>query len=209
MLQNKPINIVIADDNSFFGAALKDSLQASGLIEVKAVFTRIAELILYTSTHNFDILILDINFDGESSLDYISKIKPLDATFKIIALTSHNNDFIKENALDKGISVFVGKDSVFKDFSKIISDCFNDHKKRIKTLPSKYLIGNIKYTKQKILVLQALYKHSDKNEADIASTLCISESSLKSHKRELFEITNTSNTRELIKFGIKNGLILT
>ncbi|WP_299434498.1 hypothetical protein [uncultured Aquimarina sp.] len=31
---------------------------------------------------------------------------------------------------------------------------------------------------------------------------------LKSHKRELFEITDTKNTPELIKFGIQNGLII-
>ena len=36
----------------------------------------------------------------------------------------------------------------------------------------------------------------------------LSESAIKSHKQALFELTNSSNTQELIKFGIKKGLII-
>ncbi|MGJ8745021.1 hypothetical protein [Polaribacter sp.] len=47
-----------------------------------------------------------------------------------------------------------------------------------------------------------------KKEKELSKTLHISESSLKSHKRDLFEITNTKNTPELIKFGIQQGIII-
>ena len=64
------------------------------------------------------------------------------------------------------------------------------------------------FTERKLEILQSLYNHSDKNEKDLSKILNISMASLKTHKRELFEITNTANANDLIKFGIKNGIII-
>ena len=75
-------------------------------------------------------------------------------------------------------------------------------------ISSKISVDNYKFTKRKLEVLQALYIHSDKNEKELSTILNITESSIKSHKRELFEITNTKSTPELIKFGIRKGLIV-
>ena len=73
---------------------------------------------------------------------------------------------------------------------------------------NKITIGNYNFTKRKLEILEALYIHSDKKEKEIAHILNISESALKTHKKGLFDISNTKNTPELIKFGIQNGLIL-
>lgn len=203
------LKIVIADDNKFFAEALKDSLKQHSEFKIIATLHTVDEVINFTQNNLLDILILDVNFKGISSLNYISKIRKHNSLFKILALTTLNNNFIKQEAKEKGIDYFVGKDTDFSMFKNTILDCFysSSVRKKVNNL-SKITINNLKFTKRKLAVLQALYTHSEKNGKAVASILKINENTLKSHKRELFEITNTKSTSELIKFGIKNGLII-
>ena len=166
------------------------------------------DLIAYTTTSSFDILILDINFNGESSLNYIDEIRPPGKYFKIISLTSLNNEHIKSNALKKGVDMFIGKDSDFTRFKSIIIGVHCSESVEQPNNDSRKQVDYLRLTDRKLEVLQALYKYADKKEIEISTLLNISENSLKSHKRELFEITDTNNTPDLIRFGIKNGLIL-
>lgn len=207
-MSKNPIRIVIADDNRFFCDALKDSLNFHKELTVINTFTTLESLINYTTNHKFDILVLDVNFNGESSLDNIDKIKLKSSSFKIIALTTMNNSFIKDKAYRNGVDFFLGKDTDLNNFKDEILSCYYSDLAAIEPSTSKIKIGNYIFTKRKIEILQALYIHSDKKEKELSETLNISESSLKSHKRDLFEITNTKNTPELLKFGIQNGLIV-
>lgn len=207
-MTEKKLQIVLADDNQFFCEALKDSLQKHEEFNVIAFFTSIIELIDFTNSNSFDLLVLDINFNGESSLDFLDKIKPESANFKIISLTTLNNNFIQSEALKKGVNYFIGKDSDLRNFKKIILDCMVNEESGNNTFSKKIQIDNLIFTQRKLEILQNLYIHSDKKEEEISKLLNISVSALKTHKRELFEITNSSNTIELIKFGIQNGLII-
>lgn len=207
-MNNEIIKVVIADDNVFFCDALKDSLQNHNNIDVVKTISNLDSLIEFSKTKSFDLLILDVNFNGVNSLDYLNKIKNQKSNFKIIALTTLNNNFIKNKALENGIDTFVGKDTDFNKFKEILTDCYYSSKKSIKYNFKKINIKNLIFTKRKIEILQALYKFSDLKEKEISEKLNISENSLKTHKRDLFEITNTNNTIDLIKFGIQNGIII-
>ncbi|TXD49092.1 response regulator transcription factor [Polaribacter sp. IC073] len=204
----KPIRIVIADDNRFFCDALKDSLNMHEELNVVATFTTLKELFKFTNFYNLDVLILDVNFNSKCSLDFIDQIKPTDKTFKIIALTTMNNNFIKEKAINNGVDIFVGKDGNLENFKEIILHCFVDKTIKPSKISSKISVDNYTFTKRKLEILQALFNHSDKKEKELSAILNITESSLKSHKRDLFEITHTKSTPELIKFGIQKGLII-
>jgi|GEM_PF-2756312 len=202
-----PIKIVIADDNKFFCEALKDSLNFHKEFTVNNIFITLESLIDFTSKNTFDILILDINFNGTSSLDYLSDIRKTTADFKIICLTTLNNSAIKNEAFKKGIDCFIGKDDDFSSFKHIILNCYkNDTKKQNEYFKLK--INNHKLTSRKIEMLKHFYEYADKTEKELSAILNISESTIKTHKRELFEITQTKNTQDLLKFGIQNGLII-
>ena len=207
-MNKNSIQIVIADDNNFFCDALKDNLNSNSEFNVIATFTDLDSLINYTNVATFDLLILDVNFNGISSLDYISQIRKDKSKFKIISLTTLNNNYIKQQIAEKNIDYFVGKDSDLSQFKEHIFNCLENKNELKNDVSKKIKVGHFTFTKRKIEVLQALYKHSNKNESEIAAILNISENSLKSHKRELFEITNTKSTPELIKFGIQKGLII-
>lgn len=206
----KKIKIAIADDVNVFSEALKESLETDRDIQVVKVFNDLYSLEKNIQSLFIDVLILDINFKGQSSLSIVDKLFSRFNNFKIIALTTLDNEPMRQSAKEKGIHYFVGKDislSKFKMFVKSIA--FNDD---IGPNPEvafkKMKVGNMSLTKVKIRVLQGLYEYAAFNEECIANELGIKESTLKTHKRELFEIFDTKKVAELIKIGIKNGIII-
>ena len=207
-MDNPPIKVVIADDNRFFCDALKDSLSQHKELEIVNTFIKLDDLVDFLGLNTFDVLILDVNFNSENSLTYVDRLKSIAPDLKIISLTTMNNNFMKEEAYGRGVDVFLGKDSDLGNLKNIIKACFNNAINKYIKQGKKVNIDNRIFTKRKIEILQALYEHSDKKEESISQLVCITEASLKSHKRELFEITNTKNTLDLIKFGIQNGLII-
>lgn len=206
---DQPIEVVIADDNIFLSQALAENLNNSSVINVTRTFNNLKSLIEYVPLSSFDVLILDINFNGKSSLEYIEKIKEKRKDFKIIALTTLNNSFTKQMALEKGIDLFKGKDSAYDNFADTIIDCFtNEICNKTKSKSTSYFIDDTRFTQTKIGVIRGLYEHSGKTEAEIADILNISTSALKGHKRQLFEMTNTTKIVDLIKFGLNNGILI-
>jgi len=205
---NKKINVVIADDNRFFCEALADFLNNSSEINITKTEINLQKLIEYTNNNSFDVLILDINFNGTSSLDFIDEIRPNKNEFKIIVLTTMNNNFIKTKASKLNIAGFIGKDEDLNTFKDIIIDTYNNGININPSDSKKVKINNLKFTLQQLYILETLYKHSDKTESELSEILETTVPNLKYHKQQLFQITDTKNISQLIKFGIQNGLII-
>lgn len=204
------IQLVIADDNLFFAEALEESLNLKNGFEVKTIISNLIDLEEYCNTNTFDILILDINFKGKNSLDYLTRIRKQKEDFKIIVLTSLNDTFNRTIAEKHHVELFLSKEASFKDFSTTLLQCYENsnlegasvsHKKGVE-------ISGVNFTETKIRVLRSLYKYSGRTEKEIAKELHISESSLKTHKRQLYEMTDTNRIADLLKFGFENGILL-
>ncbi len=210
MIANSTIKVAIADDNIFLAEALAENLNNSDSIKVTKTIDSVSGLIAYMPESDFDILILDINFNGTSSLDYIDQIKKHRKNFKIIALTTLDNEYTRQLAKAKGIDFFKGKNTSYDNFIQTVINCHNSKKtsKVKKRISNTVLINKVKFTQTKVNVLKALYEHSGKTEIEIAKYLNISVSSLKTHKRQLYEMTNTTRIVDLIKFAFNNGILI-
>lgn len=210
MSHSSKIRLVIADDNRFFAEALRDNLLKSSCFEVVSVEYDIQSLIKCAAVKQFDVLVLDVNFAGINSLDYIGQIKQENNNFKIATLTSVDTSYTKAYAKSKGVDLFLSKNSVFSDFEKKIKECYLSIGNDLVTNDNEAIVVNgLKFTSRKIKVLRALYVYSDLTELQISEHLNISLSALKGHKKDLFELSNTNKVAGLIKFGIEHGILLT
>jgi len=205
---NDVIQIVIADDNLFFAEALAESLSIKGSFNIKRVISNLSELKSYCNTNSLDILILDINFKGKSALDCLQLIRKEKTDFKIIILTSLNDEFNKSLADKHQVELFLSKEASFNDFSNTLLQCYNSNISKSINTKKGIEINGVNFTDTKIKILKSLYCHSGKTEREIANELNISESSLKTHKRQLYEMTNTNRIVDLLKFGFENGILL-
>ncbi len=196
--------IIISDDNHFFVEALAKHLDNQENIEVIAKCTSIQDTIEQVKSCFFNILLLDVNFCGESSIDHINTLKSLKKDFTLIMLSTLNNSFIRDAAFKEGAAGFIGKDDDFNLFPTTIKKIHCQHQEH--SISKKHFVVNEHYTTRQLEILQAIYDHS--TEKEIANQLHISLSTLKSHKQQLFSKANAKNNIELIRFGITNNLII-
>lgn len=195
--------IIIADDNLFFLGILENYLGSFEEFKIVACCNTIDETIQYTNNTQFDILILDLSFNGERSLDHILQIRPTKELFKIICLTSYNNPIITKDVIADGVDLLIGKDSDFKDFPNIIKDLHILNTVESKTAEKETVF----LTKRQLTILKCCYQFN--TEKEICQHLNISANTLKMHKQHLFSKTGTKNTLELLKFAIQKGIIIT
>lgn len=199
----KVYKIIIADDNKFFLDALENYLESFDDFKVITTCSTINKTISYTNNTCFDLLILDLSFKGERSLNAIDKIRPNEHDFKIICLTSFNNSVIQNEVYTNGIDYFMGKDMDLVNFPRVIRKLLDSSEN---TIPTEDKNPKKELSLRQIEIIKACFEYS--TEKDIASHLDISINTLKSHKQILFNKTNAKNNLELIKYGIKEGIII-
>lgn len=202
------IRVVIADDNKYFADALADSLKQNCAIEIIKKCYLLTDLKKIVESVIFDVLLLDVNFNGENALEFLKKLN-IKKSIKIIAITTLNNEFIKNEAMQSGVHQFIGKDSNLTLLPSIIENIMLTSNNINKpTAKKKFIFDDNSITDRKIEILRSLYKYAHLTEEELALKLNISLVTLKTHKQELFALTNTKNVASLLKFGIKKGLIL-
>lgn len=204
------IKVAIADDISYFSQALQSVLIQEGTISVVKVINSFESLVDYCESGVFDILLLDVNFNQVNTLENIQLFRPDYKKFKVIVVTSLEKEYIKTLAHNANVSAFVSKNSNLDRLKGIIEHCFynTSYYKMTPQEKTSVVINGVTFTERKIEVLKAIYEFSDLTDKEVASKLGIAYSSLKTHKRELFEMTNTKGVSTLIKYGLKNGVLL-
>lgn len=203
MLKSCPYKIVLADDHPFFLDALRLTFEQHKKFKVIKTCSNLQELIATTNYTCFDLLILDLNFNGIKSTDFIEDIRKNKTDFKIVCLSSHDHHIIKDQILNTGIDAFYSKNKNIDEFiSEIIKilDTTDSVDQEVSSA------ANIEYTQRELEVLEALYDKT--NDPDAAKSLCLSLSTFKTHKQSLYRKTNSKNNIDLIKYAIQNGLLV-
>ncbi|WP_010134602.1 response regulator transcription factor [Ochrovirga pacifica] len=203
-MDKRIFKIIIADDNRFFADALRDFLNKKKSFDVLATCNTIDDTIKQTNSTNFDLLILDLSFRGVRSLDFIKQIRPEKSKFKIVCLTSYNNKIIKNEAIKNGVDHFLGKDDSIENFPALIKTILTSDIKIHNAIQPQ--LSSCELTARQIDIIKACFIFS--TEKEIADSLGISINTLKTHKQNLFTKTSTKNNIQLIKFGIKEGIIV-
>ncbi|NJB82491.1 response regulator transcription factor [Wenyingzhuangia aestuarii] len=198
----KKYRIILADDNRFFSDALKSYLENNECFKIVAICNTIKSTIINTNNVDFDLLILDLSFKGINSINYLKDIRPDHKIFKIICLSSFDNAILQQEIIDLGVDYMASKNDSIETFPLLIKNVMESNIDAICNQKKQATLSE-----RQIEIIKACYEYS--TEKDIADSLNISINTLKSHKQNIFSILNVKNNIELIKFAIKEGLLIT
>lgn len=109
--QIEAIRIVIADDHAIVRRGLRQLLDAERGFEVVAEAEDVATARRYLRGHHPDVLVLDLNMPGESSLEAIPKLRSEFPSTQIVVLTMQNEPAYARTALSAGVLGYVLKES--------------------------------------------------------------------------------------------------
>ena len=169
---------------------------------------------LINKTHP-DVVLLDINMPNLDGLQVLSIMKQQKMKSKVIMLTIHKDvDYLIE-ALDAGCDGYVLKDSDSETLKKAIFDVYNGEtfiEPSLTVLLNSSLAERdvmkdklSELTKREVEVLKLIA--SGMFNKEIASTLCISERTVKNHVSNIFKKIEVSDRTQAAVFAIKNNLV--
>jgi len=105
------IRVVLADDHSVVRRGVRQLLEAEGDFEVVAEAADAESARRYVRGHRPDVLVLDLNMPGGSSLETIPQLREESPDTQIVVLTMQNEPAYARRALSDGVLGYVLKES--------------------------------------------------------------------------------------------------
>lgn len=212
------IKVVIADDHALLreGLAKILSLESNFLIVGEANCGD--EAIALTRTLKPDVVLMDINMPGLNGIEATKIIKEEMPQVEIIALTIHEDEEYIFELVRAGVSGYILKDIQPEQLIKAIKDVA-EGKTAIQPNITAKLLGEFnrlsdrktnmfscdQLTARELEVIKLIAQGMPNKE--IASTLYISEKTVKNHITNIFRKLNVEDRTQAALFALKNKIV--
>ncbi len=209
------VNILLADDHRMVREGIRCLLENVPEFNVVGEAADGYECISLVNKTKPNIVLLDIDMPNMNGIDALRIIKEQKMLCKVIMLTRHNEIDYLMKALEIGCDGYILKESNFDTLKKAIFKVYSGDK-YIEPNMMPLLNANMKeksnvkkkiseLTRREIDVLKMIASGSFNKE--IASTLNISERTVKNHVSNIFKKIEVSDRTQAAVFAIKNGII--
>ncbi len=209
------VNILLADDHRMVREGIRYLLETVSEINIVAEAGDGYECINMVNKTKPNIVLLDIDMPNMNGIDALRIIKEQKMICKVIMLTRHNEIDYLMKALEIGCDGYILKESSFDTLKKAIFKVYSGDK-YIEPNMMPLLNANMQeksnvkkkiseLTRREIDVLKMIASGSFNKE--IASTLNISERTVKNHVSNIFKKIEVSDRTQAAVFAIKNGII--
>ncbi|MBO5165272.1 MAG: response regulator transcription factor [Lachnospiraceae bacterium] len=212
---NRIIKVMIADDHVLMREGIRQLLEFDGTIQVIAEASDGVECLEKLKTLNPEVLLLDINMPNMNGIEVLEKIKTRSLGVKVLILTVHNEVEYLIKAVDIGADGYLLKDSGSAELKKAISIVMSGENyiqpSLIPALNSRLVARDVdkekieSLTKRELEVLIQVANGMFNKE--IATTLNISERTVKNHISNIFKKIDVSDRTQAAVFAIKNDII--
>jgi len=217
-MKHKPIKIVIADDHTIVRQGLKKLLEEEDYMKIIGEAMNGREAVRKVQELKPDIVIMDIAMPILNGIEATRQIKQSPLKTKVIILSMHDHNRYIRELLSIGVSGYLLKDAVSGDIIKAILAAVKGDIYLSPSISSRVIddyVGMNKKTSQEELyntltnrereVFQMMVEgYSTKK---IAEMLCLSPSTIKSHRSNIMEKLKMDNLSKLIQYAIHLGII--
>ena len=211
------INVIIVDDQELFRLGVRAAIESrhpdlciTGEAETGA------ELFSLLEEVSVDILLLDIMLPDMSGIDIARRLKNERPEIKILAISAENSAPVVQAMLEAGIEGFISKRhggvDAFAEAIRSISQGIDYFGKDISEI-----MYRIYVSKKKTAEVTSEFTAQEKRIIElcreglpgklVADRLGISVSTVNNHKNNIFRKLGITNTMEMVRYALKNGMI--
>ena len=209
-MEAAPITVVLVDDHAVVRDGLRAIIGAQDGVEVVGEGSDVAEAVAQLERLRPDVLVLDINLGGESSLPALPDLRAASETTAVVILTMEKNPRYARHALEAGATGYVLKDSATSELVRAI---------RMAAAGTTYLqpelgaalirqrtegrADELTPREREVLRLIAM-GHTN---AEISQQLFLSVRTVEAHRARIHEKLGVSGRAELTRYARDHGLI--
>jgi len=204
------IRIVLADDHAVVRSGLRMVLESESDLEVVAEAGDVEGASRYVRGHHPDVLVLDLNMPGGSSLEAIPLIRAESPATQIVVLTMQEEPAFAREALGSGALGYVLKEAADDELVEAVRRAAAGQSyltprlgARIASEPPPGPPDDLSERELDVLRLIAL-GHTN---AEIAAQLYLSVRTVETHRSHIQQKLRLSTRAELVGYALERGLI--
>jgi DNA-binding NarL/FixJ family response regulator len=219
---NDKIRIALVDDHTLLRDALSMALQQVDDFQIVANFSSGEEIVNQFRDVNPHVILMDIFLKGMTGIEATRWIKERNESVKIILLSGEIKKDLVTAGIQAGIDGYLPKDidrkalinairvvaKGEKYFNETIATLvFEDfYRKEVVQTHSEQQLRKTDLTKRELEVLALIAE--GRNNREVADKLFISVKTVDTHRLHILDKLGLKNTAELVKYAIKNKLII-
>ncbi len=214
----KQIRVLLVDDHTLLRQGLRNMLELSQNIVVVAEAGDGEEAVVKTEELLPDVILMDITLPGMDGIQATQRIKQNHPEIDVIMLTMHSDDYHAFEAIGAGASGYLVKsatrDELVKAIEVVCSGEASIHPAIVKKMMTGFRhMAEAKGSRSKSMgltqrekdVLEQLCQGASNKE--IAERLFISQKTVKSHLRSIFEKLNVSDRTQAVVHAFRQGIL--
>ncbi len=214
----RPIRILLADDHTIVRQGLAHLLQAQPDLEVVGEASNGRMALEKALELRPDIIILDIAMPLLNGIEAAKRIRKDSPKTKILILSMYSHEHYIHELLETGISGYLLKDSTGRDIISAIHAAMRDETFLSPSISKKVVETYL--SPRRTLSREERYKQLSNREREvfqlvaeghstrqIANSLYVSVSTVKSHKAKIMEKLGIDNPIKLVHYAIQLGLV--
>jgi two-component system response regulator NreC len=206
------LRIVIADDHSVVRRGLRQVLEGESGLEVVAEAEDIDAARRYVRGHKPDVLVVDLNMPGGSTLDALPEMRSEAPDTAIVILTMQNEPAYARRALAAGVLGYVLKEAADTELVEAVrraaaGDTYLNPRlgARLAAEPPAGPPDGLSEREVEVLKMIAL-GHTN---AEIAEQLFLSVRTVETHRAHIQQKLRLGARSELVRYALDHGLITT
>lgn len=214
-MATKTIKIMLVDDHVLIREGIKQLLEFDGTMKIIEQAGDGEECLEKLKKVKPDILLLDINMPNVNGIETLEEIKKRNLPVKVLMLTVHSEIEYLIKAVDIGADGYILKDSGSEELKKAIHSILDGESyiqsSLIPALNSRLVNRDI--DKEKIASLTKreceilIQIASGRFNKEIATTLDITERTVKNHISSIFKKIDVSDRTQAAVFAIRNNMV--
>jgi DNA-binding NarL/FixJ family response regulator len=205
------MNILLADDHHILLDGLRFMLRQELDLEEVFIAKTVEEALLVVKSRPIDLVISDISIPEIGGIAFAKLLKTDFPLIRIIFLSMHEEPHLVKDALATGVEGYVLKKNSHLDLLLSIEEVM---KGGLFFSPeiNKILINRLRFpADEKVLterereVLKLIF--DDFTNKEIGEKIFISERTVETHRKNIYQKTKTTTIVGLLKFALENNLI--
>ena len=199
--------VLVVDDHALVRTGVAKIIDHEPDLDVVAEAANGLEALAAFDAHRPDVTLLDLRMPIMEGVEVVRRIRERDPQAKVIVLTTYDTDDDISRALKAGAKAYVLKDISADDLIACIHDVLNGKTYLAPAAAAKLAEGlsRVQLTPRELSTLRLMA--DGKSNKEIATSLGISERTVKTHLGHLFEKLSVTSRTEAVKVATRRGLV--
>lgn len=204
---NPPIRILLADDHPSLRTGLASILNAHDNLTVVAEAGSGREALELAANTNPDVMILDLRMPDGDGIETTRLLMEKNPESRILILTTYDSEEDIFNALDAGARGYILKDTTSEEIIEAVRQVHAGNRFLPPAVAARLADRMIRQslTPRELDVLRLVSR--GRTNKEIAAAMFISEETIKSHMKGLFQKLGVHDRAEAVAIALQRGLL--